>query len=68
MEKDTGYASAGLGSNHPEVLRREMEISTTPLTQEEFLEAIKDGQRKKWHRLNSATIDFKPESKGEENK
>ena len=26
MEKDTGYASAGLGSNHPEIKRREKEI------------------------------------------
>jgi len=64
MEKDTGYASAGLGSNHPEVKRRIDEIIKVAeqVTQDEKAEAIFNFAQIKWHRLNTATESFKPET------
>jgi len=38
------------------------------LTVQEQVLACAEFANRKWHRLNTATIDFKPESKGEENK
>jgi len=55
---------------HPEVKRRFEEVKqiAIELSNDEILEALFDYSSRKWHRLNTATIDFKPESKGEENK
>lgn len=53
MEKDTGYASAGLGSNHPSVKMRKDEILKIrdELCQEEIEIACLQFSEKKWHRL-----------------
>ena len=69
--KEFGTAQyAGNSSVHPEVSKRKKEIMLIArnLTPEEIEFAIWNYSATKWHRLNTATIDFKPESKGEENK
>jgi len=59
-----------VNTNSEEVKRRTDEIFEIAknLSQEELSEAVFNFARKKWHRINTATSDFKPESKGEENK
>jgi len=53
-----------------DVVRRVNEVykMASDLSEDEIMQAKLDYASTKWHRLNTATIDFKPESKVEENK
>ena len=59
-----------VNANSEEVKRREKAIQEIidTMTDEDIYLAKRDYARTFWHLLNTATIDFKPESKGEENK